>query len=1692
MIEQLSEAESACLSDALHSESRLATEALLPTTCIPQHSSYASKSCRQAHLLSLYFTERASLLGTLTLLLRLAANLGLDGAINNSGPATEDLSVVDSVRAVAHEVTRHCLTPSNLSQYAEDNMSSLERCIEELESDLVCTIEEDYKAYVRQHWARATVLRTIYLMESIAVCAAYSETRLSNVLLCKWFQCMNSCGFFASYSGFDNLESSILENLQLTATTTCLIILKPASIVRQLLEDNSTVNDIHQRHDAGFLDVGTIKEIHGIMLNAIRFQAATAILTVSAWGVILYAIRDVAQSLKDNREHKALPRLVDSSSFTDRARRSSSSSTGSIQHSAPEEVLETLSQHFEDDTVQLCIDFTFEDGRIFSGLSVVATALQASPVFGMTEKIRALQDLIRIAAPIAGYSGEMLGAAVDVLRSASSEVEIPRSESYSSLGDLFVGDDVLKTMLLETSLARFPYESITALQLLRGLMASSHPTQPGFEFVMTRLYTMHGFTHSATGNLAKFHTVHEEENMNLVGLKSDALMVYGGTSSMLPTSKSETAYSDLAIRKGTEGTVISETTPTVVLWHHDFSAFRLFGSWIDLYRSGVLDLSLDSIDSSVEVIAQVLHLLGELVAKESAHGRMENVLSVLDEVTGHAQYTSDIISTILDICQMEMSSLRLIQSSASCEVVTACLKLMTALCSIFADRVWLAIPQDFFLDGFLLDSVLSSDLRASGNLSMDFFEAYMTLYESLLHTAIATSRPQHPNRQQSRNATFQSFVPGTLIAERLSAFTERICEFTYHMLDLPEALSIRGIIILKTCMASIQTILMLGRISTNEKGPSESPRHLLTPSALIITQKFTSVFEGSRMPLTIRVLVHLIKLKASQPRNASALCETIVSTLQLITSLLRANRVDSSKDTTFEVHTMKLSPIFVRLIGPNSVGIASMGLLETLLQGAHRIGPDISLLSRLGPDSALLLCQNLQSIACNSTEPQGAASAWNLIATLYRGQQQWFAIQLLTGSNAQSVRAPSSNSINNDHRRHNKQPVSVFTTATQLLMDINNLSPDVAAAILSAVVTALQNWSWAQSQMDLSSDFYNVIFKHVAQMTTPLTPTTIEPHNLEIAAHTCHIAVIYLHKARALKDNGKVKMLIPLITWLDKCAVEFNAFNRSLHANLERNVVSKYSPWTLSELKHTSISDRVFGENFVYDIDLARLAMGVRSREDPFLAELIRANVNLSVVQAQLDLFHAFKELCVEQGGFLMQNQLVQKVMVDIIRKCLLANAGPLPQEALFEGLLQSRQELVLGLFRALVGANARGINSLSLLDVVWRSIDAHDSSYENAISSAYIPMFRCQISILLLALQLRVQKVDKDNHENSPAKAKGTSSLAVSIPLEIAQKIVVNGLVALVAAVGQRPQSIHEVSTIVNIDDVGFEDFELILSVLRTILRLPSVPQMVSQLSAILVSAEFVQSCTSLYSWSHTLVTSNQNPVFGDLSLRILACASILPGVAEGLAVEGILTRISTARMTHFLRSQPGGVSHYDGHEAIRTLYRTWSQAILPLCLNLLVYVGRPMSAEVAVFLNQFPEQLLRASDAFAGSDTENNLAVVSITLNLAQEAATLAMISHILQSYRLAGASAGVNTLEISPLQHYDDRSSDFFQDVEDILEKDHALLRSRMIASNEHEVQWMHEPSADSRSRNLLEEKVAQQLMVVWSMSTKEADD
>jgi nuclear pore complex protein Nup188 len=101
--------------------------------------------------------------------------------------------------------------------------------------------------------------------------------------------------------------------------------------------------------------------------------------------------------------------------------------------------------------------------------------------------------------------------------------------------------------------------------------------------------------------------------------------------------------------------------------------------------------------------------------------------------------------------------------------------------------------------------------------------------------------------------------------------------------------------------------------------------------------------------------------------------------------------------------------------------------------------------------------------------------------------------------------------------------------------------------------------------------------------------------------------------------------------------------------------------------------------------------------------------------------------------------------------------------------------------------------------------------------------------------------------------------------------------------------------------------------------------------------------------------------------------------------------------------------------------LHSIWSRGILPLCLNLLDAVGAPIAAEVASFLNTFPSQLARLDTDLAnrGSPVGTRPTDSHITLSLASETHSLALLWLIIERYRAAGAASGTLATDVPSLE-------------------------------------------------------------------------
>lgn len=269
--------------------------------------------------------------------------------------------------------------------------------------------------------------------------------------------------------------------------------------------------------------------------------------------------------------------------------------------------------------------------------------------------------------------------------------------------------------------------------------------------------------------------------------------------------------------------------------------------------------------------------------------------------------------------------------------------------------------------------------------------------------------------------------------------------------------------------------------------------------------------------------------------------------------------------------------------------------------------------------------------------------------------------------------------------------------------------------------------------------------------------------------------------------------------------------------------------------------------------------------------------------------------------------------------------------------------------------------------------------------------------------------------------------------------------------------------------------DFALLTAILRSCLCIPDLTRNSTHLLEAFSSTQTARYASTLLSWStHLAASTNGDPVYGDLSILFLLELSTVSALAESLAVDGVLSHILSTNLIDLLQSRAFGP--FD--KPVR-MYAIWSRGILPLLLNLLHAVGPPIAAEVAAALNTFPQQLARATNAFSAnprSSTTTESTQGYITLGMASEAQSLALIVSILRTFQEAGASAAVQVNEVEEVK-WD--GAQVKEDVDAWLQR-RGELREKIVATSGREEEMSRtKPSRQGAGDNLLEERVVAEL-------------
>lgn len=421
-----------------------------------------------------------------------------------------------------------------------------------------------------------------------------------------------------------------------------------------------------------------------------------------------------------------------------------------------------------------------------------------------------------------------------------------------------------------------------------------------------------------------------------------------------------------------------------------------------------------------------------------------------------------------------------------------------------------------------------------------------------------------------------------------------------------------------------------------------------------------------------------------------------------------------------------------------------------------------------------------------------------------------------------------------------------------------------------------------------------------------------------------------------------------------------------------------------------------------------------------------------------------------------------QNMMVSIILNCLHSNATSKLPEAIFERLKISRAELAFTLLQRLVELKSRDGKLKDIFPVAWDTLHTHQSDVGLGLTGDNADYYRILLKILCLSLSAHTFCIEADDlYSDRDASA---SPSTVEKVLDVIGVVVARGFRSLTTL-------LHEDTT-----RILPSDFSLLIAIFRTSLQIPGIGKQTTRLVEEFSSYQTARCACALLSWADQLAIDD-DPVYGEISISFLLELSSIQALAELLAVDGILTRISSANLIKYLR-QDNGVGPFDTPPR---LYGIWSRGILPLLLNLLHGVGAPVAIEIAASLDSFPGQLLRASKAFEGKQISSaDPTAGAITLNMVSEAQTLAVITSVLDTFREAGPSVGI---DIHKLKEIGWARIQVRDDIDSLLQR-RSVLRDSLFPLNEREEEWVRQPPQwrDSSAENRFEEKIVGELRTI----------
>ncbi|PFH60380.1 hypothetical protein XA68_11043 [Ophiocordyceps unilateralis] len=1637
---------------------------------------------RKRRLFDTFLTERRSFMMTMEYLF----SLQLYRRLPILTSADRGLATLYRLQPMADNMAS--LLPAYLKVVC-DCMGGIEEGLGSLTDDALLLLQE-----VELDWIRSLLTETIHAL-SVAfqlVDSLGSEFPPSDAVN-QWFSLMEVYGFFGSVQPIHPAIAELIPPLRALSCAVSLSLLKPLRSLTFLSEREEDPALPDDSYDAFLLSSDVLEQIHKSIINVAGADCEDATPVIFAWTLLLHRMIVSYQNRTEKRDNLQQQRSQDTFEGVMRPtapRRNSAGSIFSIESSKFDGFLENATGLKDMQLVEQLAAGVTAHGRVFDAIAGMATSLGPSADGSMTllisSRIRVVfLELLKVSYPIVGYQSEPLGSLFSILAPGHGYWDLTSSEDQLSPAQdvvpCMLHDDHAMEFYFQPALDRFPYEFLPFITFCRTFCAATaNLDDDRSDLILDLLRKTPSLTFTLPDDFSGYELVQEDENTNSFCLLQEIPLI------SLSSSWSRRYIEDDAYRlpSGTYGRFVTDSGRVVVV-DYPHSTLSMLGRQLEInlakegYHSELGMLQPDDVAEVIFLLSTLLraeHLKADKMSEGNALIHEES--DFLLEAGRHISGGKDLVTVICETMDHFMQDELAMADDVAVRVLSACVTFLDAILPVQPNRVWSYLARS---------ELLGSEARAgklakiTGTLDLvsgrfDLLMSSLYFFSRLVDTVMCSGvRRRAGNKLAGRQKQDSNQWPGT--ADRVLTWVS--LSIAQASIDIMESTSTwrfdseTGRLLVLSKVVPVLDKLVLYSYSMGESPGSDNLTSCLRPAASYVVDCFMSPATG-----TLRYGPILSSLGAAfassdctlYPRRTAIVQNQACSVLGFCTTLLRAADYLGRSSAMLEAYLFKSSTLLARLsASPRQVRIPVIRLLESLVVSAGKsAGEPPSLLGYLGPQISKSFLQSLSHLGKPFALTQEVKTTWSFFSAILRNRQQWMSNCLLTGQTPREA-------MKEGGKKGELAADSVFVHALTKLKQLKDVESVEALAVLDFVASAQNYWPWTIFTLLKDTSYIDGLRAYVRELRpsqwTSKSDTIGTSLNARKAAYVAETLAMQLYHAR---HQGTAKELAQsLVADLDyyiRDGVEAAGYNKSLHNNFAKNFASKYFGCSLDLFKRTPLEPRELGENYYYDMeradDMLKFDPGWLGRKgDGFKNEMELANANLSLVDAQIALFHAWEFLLLELTTCLPTNEAVARQMLQVAQQCLVANQGLPGPEAIFMKLVVARANLALILVQRLVKSSLAVKDANQLLATLVCTINAT----EDPFAEQSITHYRTLLKTLFVTLRV-YQKAGSKTSE-SPVDVETLGVDVVQTILNVLDHVVGRGFRTLVSFIHDRDAGVSP------------EDLALLSAILQACLSLPTMDQSQVQILNIMASHDTINAATSLFSWADQLVVQG-DPVYGELSVLFLLELSSLPLLAEQLACDGVLSNLLSANLARYMLK--ANISPYAEAAVAQRCYSIWAKGLLPLTLNLLTALGPTIAPEIAYLLNQFSHLLQASVDRFeapSASRTRSKAAPRYLTLLATSEIHSLALLTRILGALSL-------NCGREIPRVEWD--AAGLLENV-DFWLSTRRLLRERLLPLGSREMEWRNTKVAvgDGNHDNLLEWKVVCQLETVREVLSEELD-